>query len=105
MEQIDKIITNLNRTIKKWFSDFDGLYLYGSYALGNATKDSDIDLVALFGSKLPREKRMNLWKVIGEIEAELGVTFDLHPMTLLELKQNPIYYKEVVDKGVYYGAC
>ena len=80
------------------------VYVFGSFARGELREDSDIDLVALFGSKLPREKRMNLWKVIGEIEAELGVTLDLHPMTLVELKQNPIYYKEVVDKGIYYGA-
>lgn len=103
MKKIDKIIFKLNKSIKELFSDFNGAYLYGSYAAGCANKDSDVDLVALFNSDLLREDRMNLWSLIGKFEAEMDITLDLHPMTMKELKKNPIYYEQVVDKGVYYG--
>ena len=103
MKKIIKIIFKLNKSIKELFSDFNGVYLYGSYAAGCANKDSDVDLVALFNSDLLREDRMNLWSLIGKFEAEMDITLDLHPMTMKELKKNPIYYEQVVDKGVYYG--
>ena len=103
MKKVDKLILKLNKLIKNLFSDFNGLYLYGSYANGSAKEDSDVDLVALFNSDLPREDRMNLWSLIGKFEAEMDITLDLHPMTMIELKKNPIYYEQVVDKGIYYG--
>ncbi len=103
MKNIDKIILRLNKSIKSLFSDFNGIYLYGSYATDNANKESDIDVVALFKTDLTREKRMDLWSLVGALEAEMNVTLDLHPMTIIELKRNPIYYEQVVDKGIYYG--
>lgn len=47
---------------------------------------------------------MNLWRIIGKLEAELDLVFDIHPMTLSELKNNPVYYNQVVNKGIFYGA-
>ena len=46
---------------------------------------------------------MKLWTLVGTIEAEYNVIFDLHPMNNEELKQNPIYYNQVVNKGIFYG--
>ena len=103
MEKVDKIISKLNKSIKNLFSDFSGVYLYGSCATNSSNENSDIDIVALFNSDLPREKRMDLWTLIGQIEAEMDITLDLHPMTIVELKKNPIYYEQVVGKGIYYG--
>ncbi len=103
MVQIDKIIFDLNTRIKQLFSDFNGIYLYGSYANNNTNPNSDIDIVAIFETSLPREKRMDLWEIIGEFEAETDQVFDIHPMTLSELKRNPVYYNQVVNKGIYYG--
>lgn len=103
MKKIDIIISKLNSSIKNLFSDFSGVYLYGSYATNSSNSDSDIDLVALFNSDLSREKRMDLWSLVGKMETEMNITLDLHPMTMIELKKNPIYYEQVVDKGIYYG--
>ena len=103
MKKIDIIISKLNSSIKNLFSDFNGVYLYGSYATNTSNGDSDIDLVALFNSDLSREKRMNLWSLVGKMETEMNITLDIHPMTMIELKKNPIYYEQVVDKGIYYG--
>ena len=104
MKKIDRIIKKLNDKIKDFYSDFNGVYLYGSYANNTAQKDSDINLVALFDNSLSREERMNLWGIIGRLEAELDLIFDIHPMTLNELKNNPVYYNQVVNRGIYYGA-
>ncbi|MBR1425623.1 nucleotidyltransferase domain-containing protein [bacterium] len=104
MNDINKIINNLNQVIKKTYSGFNGIYLYGSYASKKNQSGSDIDVVALFETPLSREQRLNLWSLIGKIEVDFGIVLDLHPMSTAELKQNPIYYNQVVNKGMFYGA-
>jgi len=104
MKQVNDIINQLNKKIKNMYSDFNGLYLYGSYANNLANENSDIDLVAVFDNMLERKKRMNLWNIIGKFEAEFDVILDFHPTTYDELKKNPVYYNQVINKGIYYGA-
>ncbi len=103
MTDIDELLVKLNKKIKDLFIDFKGVYLYGSYAAHCAKKNSDIDIVALFDNELTRKERMNLWGIIGKLEAEMDVVLDLHPTTMAALKKNPIYYNQVVNKGIYYG--
>ena len=104
MKDVTSIVEYLKNQIRSLFSDFNGIYLYGSYANKTNKEDSDIDIVALFDTKLTREDRMKLWSLIGTIEAEYDIILDLHPMNREELKQNPIYYNQVVNKGIFYGA-
>lgn len=97
------IINKLNKKIKSLYSGFNGIYLYGSYAKGYQNEKSDIDLVAIFNKTPNIQERMNLWKIVGKFEAEFDIILDLHPMSELELEQNPIYYNQVVNKGIFYG--
>ena len=103
MKDISKIIEKLNNKIKNTFDNFDGIYLYGSYAKNTNTESSDIDIVALFKNTLNRTERMQLWTLISSIEGEFNVILDLHPMAKEELQKNPIYYKQVVNEGLFYG--
>ena len=104
MKDIKTIISILNKKIKNSFADFSGVYLYGSYVNGSNTDKSDIDIVALFNNPLSRIERMRLWTLISDIEGEYSVILDLHPMAEDELKKNAIYYNQVVNKGIFYGA-
>ena len=104
-KKIDKIIRILNKRLKENFSDFKGAYLYGSFAKNTSNYDSDIDIVALFDSEPNREKIGLILRITGRIEAEHDVFLDLHPMTEAELDKNPIYYNEVVNKGIFYNAA
>ncbi len=51
-EQIEKI---LNRIVNRYKPD--KIVLFGSYAYGNPTEDSDLDLLVVRSSNLPRYKR------------------------------------------------
>ncbi len=104
MKDVTNIIESLKNQIHSLFSNFYGIYLYGSYANKTNKDNSDIDIVALFDTKLAREDRMKLWCLVGLIEAKYNVIIDLHPMNKEELKQNPVYYNQVVSKGIFYGA-
>jgi len=103
--KVKKVISILNETLKKTFPDFKGAYLYGSYAKNTSHADSDIDMVALFDNTMDRKKEGLIWRIVGRIEAEYNVFFDLHPMTKEELGNNEIYYNEVVKKGIFYDAA
>jgi len=104
MSKVLEVIERLNNTIKVAYNDFSGVYLYGSYATNKNTENSDIDIVAIFEKSLDREQRLNLWNLIGKIELDFDVILDLHPMAESELKKNPIYYNQVVNNGIFYGA-
>jgi predicted nucleotidyltransferase len=100
---LTEIIDELNRLIKEKFSDFQGCYLFGSRAKGNFAVDSDIDLVALFDN-VSREKEMEIYGITSELDYKYDVILALLPSTLQELERNVIFYDEVVNKGVFYGA-
>lgn len=94
-----KIAQELRDILRK-YDDFIGLYLYGSYAKGTASADSDIDIVAVF-----KTDRSNETEVHGEplaVELQYDVVIDFHPKTPEELNLNWIYFNEI-KKGFYYG--
>ena len=102
--QIQQVIEELNIKLSETLNDFKGAYLYGSQAKGLATAESDIDIVAVF-EEVNRNKRMDIWGIVGRIEAKLDVFIDLHPMTREELERNPVYYDQVVNNGNIYEAA
>jgi len=101
--KIQKIIDMLIKLIKEEYSGFTGLYLYGSQVKGNAHKNSDIDIVLLFDSRLTNRQALNLAGIIGNLEYKFNVFIDYHPYTMKELEQNPFYYESVVEEGSYFG--
>lgn len=103
--KIKKVINILNKELKEKFPDFKGAYLYGSQAKNTSHKYSDIDMVVLFETEPNMEKRFQIWHIVGPIEAEYDVFFDLNPTTLETLSKNYFYYDEVVNKGIYYNAA
>src|SRR5260221_14733461 len=57
-----------------------GYYLQGSYATGNATSMSDIDMILLFrGGFIDEEERQSAWKVDTLSEWLVGRQLDIIP--------------------------
>ncbi len=105
IKNINIIINLLKQKISSKFNDFKGIYLYGSYAKGSFTKESDIDIIILFSKNLSYEEEKQLAGIIGFIEAEKDVFIDYHPYTMEDLRKNPIFLEEVTEKGIYYEAA
>jgi predicted nucleotidyltransferase len=99
---ISEIIKKLNQQISSKYNDFQGSYLYGSRVNGSCKDDSDIDIVTIFDN-LNREKELEICGIVGEIEYTYNVFIDIQTYTLQQLKKNPFYYREVAEKGVFYG--
>ncbi len=104
-KRIEKIIKDLNKILSEKFEFFRGSYLYGSRANGNYKKDSDIDIINIFEKELDREESLELAEIMGDIDYKYDVFIDYHDYTLEQLKRNPVFYMEVINKGFYYEAA
>jgi len=106
MKQIvDEIARKLRDELKKSIADFEGLYVFGSQVRGDATEESDIDIVVLFGEKRfyqPDEYYEILFKMMADYFGIIDL--DVHEKTREELERSYSFHEEVVDKGVFYGA-
>ena len=100
-KNFEEIIKKISVSLNKRFNDYNGLYLFGAYLDGKNHPDEDIEIVALFGNT-NKEKRENIWPIIGKIETEYDITIDLYPYTEEEFKQDEELYKEVISEGVFY---
>ena len=97
------MITDLNTQIKALYPDFKGSYLYGSVARGENTPESDIDLVALFDT-VDRDKELEVYGIVSDMLYKYDVFVELFVYTLASLRKNPVFYREVVDRGQFYAA-
>ena len=102
--KIIKIVQELNKLIKEQSPDLIGLYLYGSQVKGTAHKNSDIDVIAIFDQN-SWEKTYEIGGILSDLMYKYDVYIDLHNYTMDDLKRNPYYFCEVVDKGIYYEAA
>lgn len=102
---VEKLLEDLSIMIKGKLNYFKGIYLYGSRVKGNYTSESDIDVIILFEKELTSEEETTLAGIIAETEYRTTYFIDYHPYTIEALKKNPIYYDEVVNKGIFYCAA
>ena len=87
------------------FDNFEGIYFYGSRARGNNEPDSDFDFIILFKDAYSINDEYKLAGIIIKLEIKYDIFIDYHPMTRKELERNPVFYDQVVNKGVYYDAA
>lgn len=102
----EKILQIVDK-IKKGYAP-EKIILFGSYAYGNPTKESDIDLLIIKETSKPFHKR---WaEVCDMVHGILGATpFSPFVITSKELKRRLArgdhFFKEILSKGeVFYEA-
>lgn len=108
--------TQLNRITTAMVDCYRGVYgvdiveivLFGSYARGNYTEDSDIDIVALVHGS--REVLQAKLKKVWDVSAELGLENDIivSPMVVpydefVKYKQTLPYYRNIAEEGKKIG--
>ena len=81
----------------------DKIILFGSYAYGNPTKDSDIDLFLFkdMDKKLLRDYKVNLRKSISELvyKYKIGFDFLVASEDYVRNKEDYFYKEEIMKKG------
>ena len=102
---VDEVARKLRDALKENIEDFEGLYVFGSQVRGDATEDSDVDIVVLFGQEY-FFKPDPYYEIMSQMRYEYYEIIDLDVLTYTreELQRNLSFHEEVVNKGVYYGA-
>lgn len=107
--QFNKIITEMVDCYKVVYGkDIVEIVLYGSYARGDFSEDSDIDLVAIvYGARLDLQNKL---KDVRNVSAELGFDNDvlISPMVIpydefIRYKQTLPYYRNIAKEGKKIG--
>lgn len=99
--KLEKIIKELNFELDAKFVDFQGIYLYGLYSDFKAHDEEDIELVGIFEAE-DKEKREQIWRIIGKVEAENDVFIDFYPISNEDLEKDEEFFEEVVINGFFY---
>ena len=102
---VEEIAYRIRDTLKENIEDFEGLYVYGSQVRGDATEESDMDIVVLF-----KQEYIRMPEPYNDLLFQMGIEYfeiislDVLPYTREELQRNYSFHDEVVNKGIYYGA-
>ncbi|MHA1209309.1 MAG: nucleotidyltransferase domain-containing protein [Candidatus Freyarchaeota archaeon] len=81
--EIKEVLEEFKKEIEKLYGKrLKRVILYGSYARGDATEDSDIDLlVVLEGNITPGEEIDRMIDIITEINLKYGVLISVYPVS------------------------
>lgn len=101
IKMVRKKIENIINKLKKDY-DPEQIILFGSYAYGNPTDESDIDLLIIKDTQEPILAR---WMIVRKLVSELrkGIAFSPIIVTPLELKirlgKGDPFFEEILQKG------
>ena len=110
--ELHLILSKIADTAKEDFGEkLESVILYGSYARGDYTPESDVDVMILVKAIAPED----LWKYkqpIIQVESELGLRYDLViSATLKDIETFNKYldvlpfYQNVMKEGIKVGFC
>lgn len=105
-DELKEIIQIMADTYYKIFEkEVDQILLYGSYARGDNTVDSDIDLVAIVHGERRelQDKLKKVWDVSSELELKYNVI--ISPTVIpydeyIKYKEDVPYYQNIQKEGV-----
>lgn len=98
-----RIVRDLHRRFDIIYGDrLKGMYLYGSYARGDARDDSDIDVAIVLAGEV---NRWNERKRTGTIVSDICLDEDCLIQTMFiserEFKEQPFdYHRSVTEEGI-----
>jgi predicted nucleotidyltransferase len=101
--RVEVIIKKIVKAISTEYQP-DKIILFGSYAYGIPTEESDVDLLIIKDTEKPFHKRWaEVCRIISGIRKDSGIAFSSFIVTPHELQQRlqmgDPFFKEILDKG------
>ena len=100
--ELENILAELKKQLQeKLGKKFAALVLYGSYARGEETEESDIDLLLLVSEELTQEEKI----LVDEIVSQLSLKYDVvlscvdYPLKVYESYNTP-FLLNVKEEGI-----
>ena len=95
----EKLISAIHNLLRRRFSDYFGLYFYGSRKQVSFKDDSDYDIVVTFKNKVDWKKENDVWGELVLFEMEHDISTDVKVYQYSELKKQNTPYREEVVKS------
>ncbi len=89
--------------IKEKFSDIESVYLFGSYAKGKSTDDSDIDLALIF-TNLDDSRRFDIQVQLMLLAAKIDSRIEPHPTSHEDFNSGNPFVVEIKKTGIKIAA-
>lgn len=102
-KNIDSTIAKYLDLIKEKFTDIERVYLFGSYAKGKSTEDSDID-VALIFTNLDDSKRFDIQVQLMMLAAQIDSRIEPHPISHDDFDSGNPFVVEIKKTGIEVAA-
>ena len=102
-KNIDITIVKYLNLIKEKFSDIESAYLFGSYAKGKSTDDSDID-VALIFTDLDDSRRFDIQVQLMLLAAQIDSRIEPHPISHDDFNSGNPFVVEIKKTGIEVAA-
>ncbi|HSH52806.1 MAG TPA: nucleotidyltransferase domain-containing protein [Bacteroidales bacterium] len=102
-ENIDVAIAKYLDLIKEKFTDIEKVYLFGSYAKGKSTEDSDIDIALIF-TNLDDSKRFDIQVQLMMLAAEIDSRIEPHPISHDDFVSGNPFVIEIKKTGIEVAA-
>lgn len=101
---IETLIDGMNRNLKRRFSDYRGVYFFGSRQRGDFQEDSDYDLVFVFDVKPDWRKEDHIRDIVYQQAVEHDVIIDgkYYAQDDIEHYRTP-FCETVYKEGKFYG--
>lgn len=104
--ELQAVIQSIVRAYQSAFGrDIVRIVLYGSYARGDFTDDSDLDMAAIVVGSRPelQQKLKKVWDISSDLELEYGLM--ISPVVIpydeyMKYKEDVPYYRNISREGV-----
>ncbi len=96
-EQINETILKYVEQLKKEYN-IKGIYLYGSYAKGNNSEDSDID-IAVVSEDFTGDMIEDTFRLM-KLRRKVDYRIEPHPFVATEFNENNPNAREVIQTGI-----
>lgn len=102
-KNIDTAITQYINVIKEKYSDIESAYLFGSYAKGKSTADSDIDIALIF-KNLDDSVRFDIQVQLMVLAAKIDSRIEPHPISHDDFNSGNPFVAEIKKTGIKVAA-
>jgi len=102
-KKVDIAVTEYLDLLKEKFPDIVSAYLFGSYAKGKPTDDSDIDLALIFRN-IDNSKRFDLQVQLMLLASKIDLRIEPHPISLEDFNSGNPFVIEIKKTGIEIAA-
>lgn len=102
-KNIDIAVAKYLDLIKAKYTEFESAYIFGSFAKGKSTDDSDIDLALIF-SNLDNSKRFDLQVQLMLLASKIDSRIEPHPISRKDFNSGNPFVIEIKKTGIEIAA-